>query len=84
MKNSKGVNNNNNNDNNKTEKKTMQDEGDKTNSNWCTQYSHQRIDKEYGGIGNKRTSGDHSNGSLIKIGQNTGKSPGDLLSDKLL
>ena len=31
-----------------------------------------------GGLGNKRTSGDHSNFSIIEIGQNTKKSPGDL------
>ena len=31
-----------------------------------------------GGLGNKRTSGDHSNYSIIKNGQNTEKSPGDL------
>ena len=31
-----------------------------------------------GGLGNKRTNGDHLNYSFIKIGQNTEKSPGDL------
>ena len=31
-----------------------------------------------GGFGNKRKSGDHPNYSIIKIGQNTEKSPGDL------
>ena len=30
-----------------------------------------------GGLGNKRTNGDHPNYSIIKIGQNTEKSPGD-------
>ena len=34
--------------------------------------------QETGGIGNKRTSGDHPNYSFIKIGRNTKKSPGDL------
>ena len=29
-------------------------------------------------LGNKRTSGDHPNYSIIKIGKNTEKSPGDL------
>ena len=29
-------------------------------------------------LGDKRTSGDHPNYSIIKIGQNTKKSPGDL------
>ena len=41
-------------------------------------YSHQRIGTETVGLGNKRTSGDHPNDSIIKIGQNTEKSPGDL------
>ena len=31
-----------------------------------------------GGLGNKRTSGDHSNYSIVEIRQNTEKSPGDL------
>ena len=51
---------------------------DDTNCNWCTWYSHQQIDKRTGGLKNKRTSGDHPNDSIIKIGQNTEKSPGDL------
>ena len=38
----------------------------------------QRIDKGTGGIGNKNMSGDHPNYSIIKIGQNTEKSPGDM------
>ena len=37
-----------------------------------------RVDNETGGLGNKRTSGDHINNSIIKIGQNTEKSPVDL------
>ena len=45
---------------------------------WCARYSHQRIDKGTGGLGTKRTSGDHPKDSIIKIGQNTKKSPGDL------
>ena len=36
------------------------------------------ISKETGGIGNKKTSVDHLNHSIIKIGQNTEKNPGDL------
>ena len=41
--------------------------------------SHQRINKGTGGLGNKRTSGDHPNYCIIiEIGQNTEKSPGDL------
>ena len=39
--------------------------------------SPQRIDKGTGRLGN-RTSGDHSYYSIIIIGQNTEKSPGDL------
>ena len=44
----------------------------------CAQYGHQRISKGPERIGNKNTSGDHPNYILIKIGQNTEKSPGDL------
>ena len=33
--------------------------------------------KETGRLGNKRTSGDHTNYYIIEIGQNTEKSPGD-------
>ena len=36
------------------------------------------LDTLTGGLGNKRTSGDHRNDSIIEIGQNTEKSPGDL------
>ena len=36
------------------------------------------------GLENKRTSGDHPNDSIIKIDQNTKKSPGDLRRLKLL
>ena len=36
------------------------------------------LDKGTRGLGNKRTSGDHPNYSIIEIGQNTKKSPGDL------
>ena len=44
--------------------------------------SHQRIGTGTGGLGNKR-SGGHPNYNIIKIGQNTEKSPGGLLSLKL-
>ena len=44
----------------------------------CTRYNHQSISTETGGFENKRTSGDHPNYSINKIGQNTEKSPGDL------
>ena len=45
------------------------------NCNRCARYSHQRIGMRSGGIGNKRTSGDHTNYGTVKIGQN---SSGDL------
>ena len=60
-------------------KETMEHERDvHTNGNWCVWYNPQRIGKGFGRLGNKRTSGDHPNYSIIKIGQNTEKSPGDL------
>ena len=40
--------------------------------------SYRRIIKGTGGLGNKRTSGDHPNYCIIETGQNTKKSPGDL------
>ena len=48
------------------------------NCNWCAWYRHQRIGAGNGGLENKRMAGDHPNYSIIKIGQNTEKSPGDL------
>ena len=36
--------------------------------------------KGTGRLGNKRTSREHSDYGIIKIGPNTGKNPGDLLS----
>ena len=48
------------------------------NCSWCTRYSHQRISKGTGGLGNKTMSGDYLNYSIIVIGQNTEKDPGDL------
>ena len=49
-----------------------------TNCNWCTQFSHQSIGTGTGGLGNKKTSGDHPNYGIVEINQNTEKSPGDL------
>ena len=49
-----------------------------TNSNWCSWYSHQSIDKGTGRFRNKRKCGDHSNNCIIEIVRNTEKSPGDL------
>ena len=43
----------------------------------CPWYCHKRFMKGTGGLGNKRMSGDHPN-YIIKIGQNTEESPGDL------
>ena len=39
--------------------------------------------KALGGLGGQKTSGDHSNYNIIENGQNTEKSPGDLLSFKI-
>ena len=54
-----------------------ENDGD-TSCNWCLWYSHRRIIKKTGGLGNAETSGDHPNYSIIEIGQNTEKSSGDL------
>ena len=60
-------------------KKKMEYEGDVyTNHNWYTWNNPQRIGKRTGGLRNKRTSGFHPYYSILKIGQNTEKSPGDL------
>ena len=37
-----------------------------------------KIGKRTGGLVNKKTIGDHTNYNIIKIGQNTEKSPGNL------
>ena len=47
-----------------------------TSCNWRARYSHQMISKGTGGLGNKRTSGDHPNYSIVEIGQNTEQSAG--------
>ena len=49
-----------------------------TNRDWCFWYSHQRIIKGTGGLGNKRKSREHPKYYIIENGQNTEKSPGDL------
>ena len=60
-------------------KETMEYEGEgDTNCDWCTCNNPQRISKGTKGLKNKRTSEDHSDYSIIKIGKNTEKSPGDL------
>ena len=43
-----------------------------------------RLSKRTKGVGNRRMSGDHPNYSIVEVGQNTEKSPRDLLSLKLL
>ena len=57
--------------------KTVEYESDNY-TNWCFWYSHQRIIKGTGGLGNKRTSGDLLNYNIIENDQNTEKSSGDL------
>ena len=49
-----------------------------TNCNLYAWYSHQRIGTEIGGLGNKRTYEAYFNYSIVEIGKNTTKSPGDL------
>ena len=49
-----------------------------TNCNWCTRYSHQRIRTGIREVRNKRTSGDHLDYNIFKIGQNTENNPGKL------
>ena len=57
----------------------MGHEGDNyTNRDRCFWYSHQRIMKRTGKLGNKRTSGDHPNYNIIENSQNIKKSPEDL------
>ena len=60
-------------------KKTSEHEiGGDINCNWWERYSHQGIGKGAEILGNKRISGNHPDYSIIKIGQNTEKSPGNL------
>ena len=49
-----------------------------TDCNRGVRYSHQRIGTETGRTGNKDTSGNHPNDSIIEIGLNTEKSPGHM------
>ena len=53
-----------------------------TNCNWGSWYSYQRTGTRTRGLGNKKTSGDHSNYWISEIGLNTEKSPGNLKSLK--
>ena len=52
--------------------------GGGANCNWFARYTYQKTGKRTGRIGNKMTSGDYPNFSIVKIGQNTEKSPEDL------
>ena len=54
-----------------------------TNYNWCPWYSHQRMGTWTEGLEEKRKIGDHPNYCITETGQNTEKSPGDLLSLRL-
>ena len=47
-------------------------------SNWHALHSHHMINIGLGWFENNRKCGDYPNYSIIKIGQNTKKSPGDL------
>ena len=49
-----------------------------TNCVWCTWDNPQRIGEGTRRLGNKRTSRDHPDYSIIQISQNTEKSPWDL------
>ena len=54
----------------------MEQECDRdSNHNWRTRYNNQRMGTRSEGFGNKRTSGDHRNYSIIEIGQNTKRIP---------
>ena len=54
----------------------MQHESDgDTNCNWNARYNDQRIGTGTGGLGNKRTNGDHPIDSIVEISQNTEKRP---------
>ena len=56
----------------------MEYEGDSdTNYDWCTWNNSEGISKGTGRLGNRRTRGDHLDYNIVKIGQNTEKSPRD-------
>ena len=60
-------------------KQTIEHEGDSdTNCNWRAQNNSESIGTGTGRLRNKRKSGVHPNYCIIKIGQNTEKSTGDL------
>ena len=49
-----------------------------TNCNWSSWYSHERIDTRTRELGNNMTSGNHPDYCIIKIRQNSEKSPGHM------
>ena len=53
------------------------DDGD-TNCSWCTWNGPQGLGKMIGTIENQKKNRDHRNFDIVKIGENTEKSPGDL------
>ena len=60
-------------------KKTVEHESDHyTNCNLCSWYSYQRICTRTGGLGNNGTGRNNPNYSIVEIGQNIEKIPGDL------
>ena len=60
-------------------KKTIEQESVyDTHCNWQARNNPQGIGRGTGKLGNKKTKGDHPDNSIIIIGQNTEKSPGDL------
>ena len=62
----------------KTEK-TMEHASDvDTIYNWRAMQCNQSVGIGTGGLGNKRTSGEHPNYNIVEIGQNTEKSPGHI------
>ena len=59
--------------------KTMEHESDNyTNRYLCSWYTHQKIIKGTGGLGNKKRCEDHQNYYITENSQNTEKCPGDL------
>ena len=62
---------------NKIKRKRKENDGD-TNCHCWSWFSHQMIGTKTGGLGNNGTGGDYPNYSIIKIGPNTKKNPGDL------
>ena len=52
--------------------------GGDTNCNWCARNNPQMLGKGIGRLRNQTTSRNHPDYTIIKIGQNTEKSPEDL------